>query len=272
MNRKIDSTTASTIFKYLGFESTPNGTLNDISKLFKSWCNKIGFDTFYKALYPEDISCLDPNIFFKHALDDKISNTCYPGAIAFASLLDHIPNVTYKQVVGKWDTAEGASDVDPFHPSIIVNVEGAPYLIDLGIQTGELLNLSSVPTRTTSTHIPMWSDVQGVIEYKILNERLTYRFTWEGWNEESDNLYSKYIKNTEPLTARRLIGDISYLAIKKSDSTAIIKLPLYGKPEINRVSDEEFKEFIINTLGYSEKIANQVMALDIKNYSEGPFG
>ena len=271
MNRTIDNETAAKVFAHLGFKTTPSNSLEDVTALFKSWCSTIGFDTFYKALYPTDVSCLDPNVFFKHCLDDGISNTCYPGAIGFASLLNHIPNLTYKQIVGKWDS-EGTSDADPFHPSIVVEIDSKSYLIDLGIQTGELLELSSVPTKTTSTHIPIWSDVPNVVEYKILNERLTYRFTWEGWNDESDRLYSDYIKNTEPLTARKLIGDVSYLAIRKADSTSIIKIPLYSRAEVQRVSDDEFAKFLLETLNYSPKIVEQIMSLDISNYNDGPFG
>jgi len=126
----------------LGLSSYPEPTLADLTRIYAAWCRQIPFDNVQKIIHlhtgasgplPGDAAA----DFFEAWLSDGTGGTCWAGNGGLHALLGSLGFAVTRGL----GTMLSSPNVPPNHGTVVVDLDGALYLVDASILHSEPLRL-----------------------------------------------------------------------------------------------------------------------------------
>jgi N-hydroxyarylamine O-acetyltransferase len=143
------------VLSELGLSAAPSPNLAGLKTLYAAWCRHVPFDNVQKliAIQQQTPDALPgdsaPN-FFHSWLKYRTGGTCWAGNGALCSLLVTLGFAAQRGV----GTMLVAPDLPPNHGTVIVELDGARYVVDASILHNEPLPVET-GAATTIDH-PVW--------------------------------------------------------------------------------------------------------------------
>jgi N-hydroxyarylamine O-acetyltransferase len=249
----------------LGLAGIPAADLAGLRAVYGAWCRRVPFDNIRKLIHvrSEASGALPGDSaedFFSAWLKYRTGGTCWAGNGALCTLLATLGFAARRGVA----TMMVAPDIPPNHGTVIVEIEGAPYVVDASILHVEPLRLTSGQVTTiehsawgvrAAEHGTLWHiewrpiHTPGRIECRIdqlaatraeFHERYAKTRAWSPFNYE--------------LHARRVVGD-SMVGVAHGQR---IEFNASGAHLQRRLHAEERNRVLIDELGLNEEIVAQL--------------
>lgn len=143
------------VLEKLGLASYPEPTLDGLSEIYAAWCRRVPFDNVQKIIHlhvgaagplPGDAAA----DFFESWLAHGTGGTCWAGNGGLHTLLGSLGFAVARGI----GTMLSSPNVPPNHGTVVVDLEGARYLVDASILHNEPLRLDE--RETTAIEHPAW--------------------------------------------------------------------------------------------------------------------
>ena len=251
----------------LGFSCSPEPTLENLTELYRSWCQRVPFDNVQKLVHLSEGSSAplpgsDATGFFNTWLEDGTGGTCWAGSTALLALLSEL-GFTVERALA---TMMAAPNLPPNHGSVRVLIEGRHYLVDSSILFGDPLLLER-DGETRVSH-PAWG-VTGIrlegtwtLRWRPLHQTEGFDCRFDDFGVTPEVYRDRYeeTRGWSPfnyqLTARRnrgeeVIGASFGKAVTLGEDGVVVEHP---------VDDEERRRILVEDFGMSEAIVSRLPA------------
>lgn len=136
-------------------DGAPEPSLAGLADLYAAWCRSVPLDNVRKLVHlaagdPGPLPGDDPADFFEAWLAHGAGGTCWAGNGALHALLESLGFRARRAVA----TMLVAPDLPPNHGSVVVDVDGAAYVVDASMLHGEPLRLAAAGE--TAVDHPAW--------------------------------------------------------------------------------------------------------------------
>lgn len=255
------------VLTQLGFSERPAPTLQGLCSVYAAWCRHIPFDNVRKLIHvrardarPFPGSTADD--FFSAWLQHGTGGTCWSNAGACHALLHWLGFDARRGVA----TMLAAPDIPPNHGTVCVRLDDADYLVDTSILHAEPLRLEH--GQDSAQAHPAWG-VQGAwrdgrfhLGWRPLHrlDGFACRFERFGASAQEFHDLHEQTRGWSPfnfeVNARRNRGDeVVGLAFGQA-----VTLHVDGRVTQRPVDDSERRRILIEAIGLSEAIVNQLPA------------
>lgn len=249
----------------LGLSDRPAPDLQGLQTLYAAWCRKVPFDNVRKLIHvsnrdPGPLPGDDATDFFEAWLRYGTGGTCWAGNGALHALLVALGFGARRGVA----TMLVAPDLPPNHGTVLVDCDGARYVVDASILHGEPLRLDE--HMTTGVEHPAWGvrcrkrDGHWYIRWRPLHQP-------EGLDCRIDHLcasrerFREQHEQTRPwspfnyeLTARLIRGD----AVVGAAFGRRVELDAAGGVSRQRLDADRRLRLLVDELGMQEGIVQRL--------------
>lgn len=253
------------VLEKLGFADRPAPTLDTLQALYRSWCRGVPFDNVRKLIHlhansPGPLPGDAPTDFLTAWLRHGTGGTCWAGNGALHAVLGSLGYTATRGIA----TMVTSPDVPPNHGTVVVELDGARYMVDASILHVEPLRLDEAEP-TLIAH-PAWG-----VEYRKQDGRWHIRWrplhtpggidcrierlgaSGETFSESHEGTRAWSPFNYE-LNARLIRGD----AVVGVAFGQHVTLDASGGVTREPISAKERGAVLVQELGMSDEIARQL--------------
>lgn len=251
------------VLSELGFSHAPDPDAAGLQAVYSAWCHHVPFDNMRKLIHlteqnPAALPGSDSISFMEDWIKDRTGGTCWAGNGALHALLRSLGFAATRGVA----TMLVAPHLPPNHGTVLVELEDTQYLVDASI-------LHLVP-------IPLRADVEQIIPFDIKLEHQSdglWSVRWKPFNylngldcridyhPAANADFQKRHEETRgwgpfnyQLTVRKVLGNSAIGTM----GGKFFELSDSGDTTQREISNEERRELLVNTIGYSEEIVSRL--------------
>lgn len=255
------------LLERIGFDKTPEPTLETLNTIYKFWCRDIGYDNVLKRIYFGEghsgpFPVMDPNEFIESWMKHGTSGSCWPSSEALYGVLA-LTGFAPERVAGQM--LECNDPMDPNHGAIIVHLDGMRLYVDPGMAAEVALELiPGKPNRTPNDAYGIWDEGDGHVWWRPGHSRRAIEVVMSLHNLSYDFFADRYEKTKEfslfntTLYVRRN-RDEGILTFGRGN---VLRVDSAGELSAQPMDEKDVPAFLVEEMGLSEEIVARVPLAD----------
>ncbi len=260
---KLSPATTDRVLEQMGLSKRPPLDFNGLSEIYSAWCQKVPFDNCRKMIacrnsLPGPLPGNDPVDFFEAWLQHGVGGTCWAVHGAWFELLVSLGFRPHRALC----TMMTAPNLPPNHGSVIVEIEGSVYLVDVAITS--VTPLSILQGQNAYVKHPAWG-VEGLwqegkfaVKWRALNIHDPFFCRIEQWPIDAD-IFASHHESTREWSPFNY--QLNYSIVRDGGRTGIgkgeqVRIATDGTMTRKRLEDR--LGFLVDQLGVSEELARQI--------------
>jgi arylamine N-acetyltransferase len=259
----LDSPLVERILDRLGLSSKPEVSLAGLADLYGAWCRKVPFDNIRKLIHvraanPAPLPGDTPNEFFEAWLAHGTGATCWAGNGALCELLTTL-GFDARRAAATMMVAPG---IPPNHGSVVVHFDDARYVTDASI-----LFVTPLPMREGArVPHPAWGvaarfvDDAFTIRWNALQrpDPLDCRFNLYGLTAADFSRFHEATRAWSPFNFNLNLNLVRGDGRLGAGLGNRIVVDANGNATGTPIAGETRKRFLVDEVGISEEVADQV--------------